>query len=44
MKVIRLYAGEDGESHFDEIDIPTIDSGRGGQHTEVYQTNRGYFW
>ena len=23
MKCLRIYATEDGESHFDEVDIPT---------------------
>lgn len=27
MKITRLYTGSDGESHFDEIEIPLEDSG-----------------
>ena len=27
MKVTRLYTGSDGESHFEDLDIPLIDAG-----------------
>jgi len=30
MKIIRLYTGTDGESHFEDIEIPLEDSGKIG--------------
>lgn len=35
MKVTRLYTGSDGESHFEDIDVPLHDGGRIGQVSEL---------
>jgi len=37
MKITRLYTGDDGESHFDDIDIALKDSGEIGKMSEVLQ-------
>ncbi len=29
MKITRIYTGEDGRSHFEDLDLPTTDLGRG---------------
>lgn len=34
MKIIRLYTGEDGESHFEDIEIPLGCSGKIGNLSE----------
>lgn len=34
MQVTRIYAGEDGESHFAELDIPLKNSGEIGARSE----------
>ena len=36
MKVTRIYTGEDGESHFAEIDIPIRDAGEIGALSERF--------
>ena len=28
MRITRVYADANGESHFDELDIPLVDGGR----------------
>ena len=35
MKVTRLYTGSDGESHFEDIDIPLEDTGRVERRSEL---------
>ena len=35
MKVTRLYTGEDGESHFEDIEIPLKDAGDIGKLSEL---------
>lgn len=35
MKATRLYTGEDGESHFEEIEIPLKDAGAIGRLSEL---------
>jgi hypothetical protein len=37
MKVTRLYTGPDGESHFEDIDIPLKDGGPIGRLSEIIQ-------
>ncbi len=34
MKITRIYAGEDGESHFEDVDIPLKDAGDIGRLSE----------
>ncbi len=29
MKILRIYTGDDGESHFEDIEVPLIDHGAG---------------
>jgi len=36
MKVTRIYTGEDGESHFAELDIPLRDAGQIGALSEQF--------
>lgn len=36
MKITRIFAGPDGESHFDEIDIPIQDAGDIGALSETF--------
>ena len=35
MKVTRLYAGPDGESHFEDIDVPLNNSGAADRQSEL---------
>lgn len=35
MKITRLYTGEDGQSHFEEVDIPLEDAGEIGRLSEA---------
>ena len=35
MKITRLYTGSDGESHFEDIEIPLEDSGDIGRMSQV---------
>ena len=37
MRVTRLYTGLDGESHFEDIDIPVVDRGDIGRLSEHIQ-------
>ena len=37
MRITRLYTGDDGESHFEEIDIPLTDSGEIGALSEPFK-------
>lgn len=37
MRITRLYTGDDGESHFEEIDIPLRDAGDIGALSEQLQ-------
>ena len=37
-KVIRLYTGPDGESHFQEIEVLLKDMGKKGQRSEIIET------
>jgi hypothetical protein len=36
MKITRIYAGEDGETHFAELDIPLRDAGEIGALSELF--------
>lgn len=36
MQITRLYSGPDGESHFEEIEIPLSDGGEIGQLSELF--------
>jgi hypothetical protein len=38
MKITRLYTGDDGESHFEDIDIPLRDAGEIGRLSELQPT------
>jgi len=35
MKITRLYTGEDGESHFEDLEIPLEDAGEIGRLSET---------
>lgn len=35
MKITRVYTGEDGESHFDDVDVPLRDYGAIGAMSEL---------
>ncbi len=37
MKITRLYAGEDGESHFEEVDVPLEDRATFGRVSELHE-------
>jgi membrane-bound lytic murein transglycosylase len=37
MQITRLYTGDDGESHFEDMDIPMKDLGANGQRSETYK-------
>jgi quercetin dioxygenase-like cupin family protein len=39
MKITRLYAGADGESHFEDIDIPLKDIGGNEVRSETFKAN-----
>ncbi|MFC2060150.1 hypothetical protein ACFLTZ_03530 [Chloroflexota bacterium] len=43
MKVSHLYAGQDGESHFDEIDIPLKDMWDYSQQSEIMKATTIFF-
>ncbi|MCZ6675955.1 MAG: hypothetical protein O7E52_01770 [Candidatus Poribacteria bacterium] len=36
MKITRLYTGDDGESHFEDIEIPLHDAGEVGRLSEIH--------
>ncbi len=38
MKITRLYTGQDGESHFEDFEIPLIDQGDIGQLSTLQPT------
>ncbi len=38
MKITRLYTGSDGESHFEDIDIPLKDRGKIGKLSDTIKT------
>ncbi len=38
MKITRLYTGADGESHFEDIDIPLTDQGQIGRLSTLIPT------
>lgn len=35
MKVLRIYTGDDGESHFEDLEIPLVDRGAIGRLSEL---------
>ncbi len=35
MRLTRIYTGDDGESHFEDVDIPLADRGRIGRISEL---------
>ena len=37
MRIARLYAGSDGKSHFEDIDIPLVDDEAGEQRSEFIE-------
>ena len=39
MKITRLYSGDDGESHFEDTDIPLEDGGEIGRLSKLVKTN-----
>ncbi|MBI4267811.1 MAG: hypothetical protein HY662_03395, partial [Chloroflexi bacterium] len=38
MKIARLYTGTDGESHFEDVDIPLKDIGRSERRSDKIKT------
>ena len=39
MTITRLYTGDDGESHFEEIDIPLEEAGNIGRLSQIEEVN-----
>ncbi len=39
MKVTRLYTGKDGESHFEDMEVPMKDTGRKERVTDLIKTS-----
>lgn len=35
MNIVRVYTGDDGESHFEDVDVPLGEAGRGGRLSEM---------
>lgn len=35
MNIVRVYTGDDGESHFEDVEIPLGEAGRGGRLSEM---------
>ncbi len=35
MRITRIYTGGDGQSHFEELELSTIDVGRGANRAET---------
>jgi hypothetical protein len=38
MKILRIYTGSDGESHFEDIEIPLEESGKAGKLSSFQNT------
>lgn len=43
MKVVRIYTGADGESHFEDIEMQLENMGPGGRFSEPVETTRLIF-
>jgi hypothetical protein len=39
MKVVRVYTGQDNQSHFEDIEIPLKDGGKGGFMSELMKAS-----
>ena len=39
MKIVRVYTGDDGESHFEDIEIPLTDRGAIGRISELVKAS-----
>lgn len=37
MQIVRVFSGDDGESHFEEVPIELIDQGASGRISELWQ-------
>lgn len=37
MHIVRVYTGDDGESHFQDIDVPLEDFGASGRMSELWR-------
>ncbi len=35
MHIVRVYTGDDGESHFEDVEVPLGEEGRGGRLSEM---------
>lgn len=44
MKITRLYTGDDGQSHFEDIDIALEDAGEKGALTQTIKAAKLIFW
>jgi len=43
MKVTRIYTGADGESHFEDVEIPLEDTGVRGRRSELMKATGIFF-
>ena len=39
MKITRIYTGEDNQSHFEDLEIPLKDGGKGGFMSDLIKTS-----
>jgi hypothetical protein len=42
MHIVRVFAGDDGQSHFEDIDIPMQSAGAGGRLSKLISGNGVY--
>jgi len=43
MKVTRMYTGPDGESHFEDVEVPLEDIGSSGRRSELMKATGIFF-
>lgn len=43
MKITRIYTGDDGESHFEDVDVPLEDRGELGRISSPWRTRAAIF-
>jgi hypothetical protein len=43
MKVVRVYTGDDGQSHFEDLDVPMESAGLGGRLSRLIAGQGVYF-
>jgi hypothetical protein len=37
VQIVRVYTGDDGESHFEDVEVPLGEPGRGGRLSEMVE-------